>query len=53
MRIEKVINNNIVSAFDDTGRELVLMGRGLGFGGRPGQPVDEKKGRESIQDQEP
>ena len=43
MRIEKVINNNIVSAFDDTGRELVLMGRGLGFGGRPGQPVDEKK----------
>ena len=43
MRIEKVINNNIVSAFDDTGRELVLMGRGLGFGGHPGQPVDEKK----------
>ena len=43
MRIENVINNNIVSAFDDTGRELVLMGRGLGFGGRPGQPVDEKK----------
>ena len=43
MRIEKVINNNIVSAFDDTGRELVLMGRGLGFGVRPGQPVNEKK----------
>ncbi len=43
MRIEKVINNNIVSAFDDTGREIVVMGRGLGFGVRPGQPVNEKK----------
>ena len=43
MLIEKVINNNIVSAFDDTGREVVVMGRGLGFGVRPGQPVNEKK----------
>ena len=43
MLIEKVINNNIVSAFDETGKELVVMGRGLGFGVRPGQPVDEKK----------
>ena len=43
MRIEKVINNNIVSAFDDTGREIVVMGRGLGFGVRPGQPVNEDK----------
>ena len=43
MLIEKVINNNIVSAFDDTGREIVVMGRGLGFGVRPGQPVNEKK----------
>ena len=43
MRIEKVINNNIVSAFDDSGREIVLMGRGLGFGARPGQVVREDK----------
>lgn len=43
MLVEKVINNNIVSAFDETGKELVVMGRGLGFGVRPGQPVDEKK----------
>ena len=43
MQIEKVINNNIVSAFDDTGREIVVMGRGLGFGVRPGQPVNEDK----------
>lgn len=43
MLVEKVINNNIVSAFDETGKELVIMGRGLGFGVRPGQSVDEKK----------
>nr|WP_294495372.1 PRD domain-containing protein [uncultured Mediterraneibacter sp.] len=43
MLVEKVINNNIVSAFDEAGREVVVMGRGLGFGVRPGQPVDEKK----------
>lgn len=39
MVIEKVINNNIVSAIDEEGREAVVMGRGLGFGARPGQQV--------------
>ena len=36
MTIEKVINNNIVSAFDETGREVVVMGCGIGFGSRTG-----------------
>ena len=31
MRIEKVINNNVISALDDQGREIVAMGRGIGF----------------------
>ena len=39
MTIEKVINNNIVSAFDETGREVVVMGRGIGFGNRPGAKI--------------
>ena len=43
MVIDKVINNNIVSAHDDEGREIVIMGRGLGFGAKPGQRLDEKK----------
>ena len=34
MTIEKVINNNIVSAFDEIGREVVVMGCGIGFGSR-------------------
>ena len=29
MVVDKVINNNIVSAFDETGTEVVLMGRGV------------------------
>ena len=36
MVIEKVINNNIVSAVDEEGREAVVMGRGIGFRAKPG-----------------
>lgn len=36
MRIEKVLNNNVVVALDENGAETVLMGRGLGFGRRAG-----------------
>ena len=43
MIVEKVINNNIISAIDDAGKEVVAMGRGLGFGARPGMKVDGKK----------
>ena len=37
MVIQKIINNNIVSAVDGEGREVVVMGRGLGFGMKPGK----------------
>lgn len=43
MLIQKVINNNVISARDDKGREIVLMGRGLGFGVKPGMSVIEEK----------
>lgn len=43
MIIEKVINNNIVSAYDETGREVVVMGRGLGFGVKAGAPINAEK----------
>ncbi len=39
MRISKVFNNNVVLAVDDTD-ELVVIGRGLGFGARTGDDVD-------------
>lgn len=47
MVIEKVINNNIVSAVDEEGREAVVMGRGIGFRAKPGTPLM-KKGIEKI-----
>lgn len=43
MKIEKVINNNIVSSYDEKNREIVVMGRGLGFGCKIGDTIDEEK----------
>ncbi len=43
MRIAKVLNNNVVLASDETGRDVILTGRGLGFGAQPGDPVDESR----------
>lgn len=43
MTVEKVINNNIVSAYDETGREVVVMGRGIGFGVRAGAVINKSK----------
>lgn len=40
MRIEKVINNNIIQARDNNGVELVVMGRGIGFGRGPGSEIN-------------
>ena len=36
MKVLKAINNNVVSCLDDNGKELVVMGRGLGFRAKPG-----------------
>lgn len=43
MLIQKVINNNIVSSYDEKGREVVVMGRGIGFMGKPGQEIEHEK----------
>jgi len=42
MRIDKIINNNIVSVRDHQGIEMVAMGKGIGFGRRPGDEIDDK-----------
>jgi len=39
----KVFNNNVVLARDDSGREVVLTGRGLGFQAKAGMTVDADK----------
>ena len=43
MKISKVINNNVLSAFDENGQEVVLMGRGLGFKAKTGDDIDESR----------
>jgi beta-glucoside operon transcriptional antiterminator len=43
MKIAKVFNNNVISAFNEKNEELVVMGRGLAFQKKPGDSVDEDK----------
>lgn len=37
--IEKVINNNIISAYEKSGEEVIVMGRGIGFKKKQGEVV--------------
>lgn len=43
MDIQKIYNNNIVSSINDAGEEVILSGRGLAFGKKNGDLVDESK----------
>ena len=40
MRIKKVINNNILCVVDQTGRELIVTGKGIGFQRHRGELLD-------------
>lgn len=40
MRIKKVINNNILCVIDEKGAEMIVTGRGIGFGRKIGQFLD-------------
>lgn len=39
MQIEKVINNNVVSSRDDKNREIIIMGKGIGFKAKEGYEI--------------
>ncbi len=41
MKVEKVINNNLVKSFNSKGQEILVMGCGLGFKKKPGDSIDE------------
>jgi len=41
-RITKVLNSSVVLATDDAGRESILLGRGIGYGRRSGEVIDEE-----------
>lgn len=40
MKISKVLNNNVVVVVSDSGKEQIVMGRGLGFQKKPGERLD-------------
>ncbi|CAG9001677.1 MAG: Cryptic beta-glucoside bgl operon antiterminator [Candidatus Celerinatantimonas neptuna] len=40
MKISKVLNNNVVVVVSDSGKEQIVMGRGLGFQKKPGELLD-------------
>ena len=42
MIIEGIINNNVVSSKEDDGREVVVMGRGIGFGRKKGDALPQE-----------
>lgn len=41
MKIDKIINNNIVSVMEENENEIVVMGRGIGFHTRKGMDIPE------------
>lgn len=43
MTIEKVINNNVVTAIDENDQEVVLMGKGIGFQAKQGETIPKEK----------
>ncbi|MBM7656108.1 CAT RNA binding domain-containing protein [Neobacillus cucumis] len=43
MVITQVINNNIAISIDDQGDEVILIGKGLAFGKKKGDLIDNKK----------
>lgn len=40
MKILKVINNNVVSAYNEQGKEVVVTGKGVGFQKKAGDQID-------------
>ncbi len=43
MIIQKIINNNVISAVDGKNAEVVIMGRGIGFKAHAGDTIDETR----------
>lgn len=53
MKIGKVINNNVVSSFDENGQEIILVGTGIGFQGKEGKKTNETKIQKIFRPEDP
>ena len=43
MKLTKVINNNVVCAYNEENKEVVIMGKGIGFKAKEGSKIDSSK----------
>lgn len=43
MKIEQIINNNVVITKNKKGKETVVIGKGIGFNGKKGDHIDDNK----------
>jgi len=43
MKINKILNNNVIVARDEQNKEVIVMGKGLAFGLKVGEDIDESK----------
>ena len=43
MKIEKVLNNNVVVSYNKKGHEVIVMGRGIAFKRSAGQLIDKDR----------
>ena len=40
MHIQKVLNSSVVLVQDDSGEESILLGKGIGYGRKTGEPIE-------------
>ena len=45
MKIDKVMNNNVVSSIDEDGQEIIVVGTGVGFQGKEGNQLMRRRFR--------
>ncbi|WP_392559634.1 PRD domain-containing protein [Orbus mooreae] len=41
MKVHKILNNNVIVTLNNSGKELIVMGRGVGFKKKEGDTIDE------------
>lgn len=43
MKVKKILNNNVILTDNEQNKEIIVMGKGLAFGLKVGDPVDESR----------
>lgn len=43
MEIKKILNNSVVITLDANNKEIIVMGKGIAYGRKPGEQIDERQ----------